>query len=164
METIRNALKKDMPAVNGIINYYLVNDTANMNISPVNLSAREEIFLQVKEDGFTALVAQANGTIAAYAGLSKLFDKEGYKNSAEFSLYVKKEFTGNGIGARITKACLKQARGEGFLTTVASKITSDNEASIDLHKKFGFEKSGTFKNIGIKLGHFIDVELYQPFL
>lgn len=153
-----------MPAVNDIINYYIVNGTANLNILPVSLRTREEIFLQVKEDGFPALVAEANGTIAAYAGLSKLFDKEGYKNSAEFSLYVKKEFTGKGIGARITEACLKQARGAGFLTTVVSKITSGNEASIALHKKFGFKKSGTLKNIGIKFGHFIDVEIYQLFL
>ena len=55
---------------------------------------------------------------------------------------------------------LLRAKKLGYHTVVAG-ITSDNEVSIRLHKKFGFEFVGCFREVGYKFGKWQDVHFFQ---
>ncbi|MBT3439661.1 MAG: hypothetical protein HN438_02865 [Gammaproteobacteria bacterium] len=45
--------------------------------------------------------------------------------------------------------------------TLVSRIGGKSEASIHLHKKFGFSDIGTMKSVGKKFDEIIDVHLMQ---
>ena len=47
---------------------------------------------------------------------------------------------------------------------IVSVITSGNEASKKLHKKFGFNFFGTIHEVGYKKGKFQDIDNYELIL
>jgi phosphinothricin acetyltransferase len=57
-------------------------------------------------------------------------------------------------------ATLDAAREIGARLIVAS-ITSTNEASIKLHRQFGFEVMGTLRNAGYKFDRWLDTTYMQ---
>ena len=50
------------------------------------------------------------------------------------------------------------------LNIIAVIGDSDNMASINLHKKLGFRKVGTMRDVGFKFGRWLDVVLMQKTL
>ncbi|MBO5671505.1 MAG: GNAT family N-acetyltransferase, partial [Clostridia bacterium] len=56
------------------------------------------------------------------------------------------------------------ARQRGELHTIVSVITSGNDASVALHKKFGFTYCGTIREVGSKFGRMLDIQNYQLIL
>ena len=55
---------------------------------------------------------------------------------------------------------LSYAQTENRFLTIVSLITGDNEHSIYLHKKFGFEFGGRIKNAGFKFDRLLGVDIY----
>jgi len=53
---------------------------------------------------------------------------------------------------------------ESGLHTLLAIIVDDNEASIKLHSKFGFETVGRFKEVGYKFGKWLNVVIMQKML
>ena len=43
----------------------------------------------------------------------------------------------------------------------AIRITSDNLSSIHIHEKIGYRHVGTLKEVGVKFGKLLDVEIMQ---
>ena len=69
-----------------------------------------------------------------------------------------------GIGDQLMQAILTYARERDDIYTVVSVITGDNEKSIRMHKKYGFEDCGRLKEVGMKFGRRLDVVNLQLFV
>ena len=93
------------------------------------------------------LVARAGNDVLGWAALIPLSKKEAFSGVAEISIYIAAEFRGEGIGAKILKELIKVSKENGFWTLEAW-IFPSNQASLALHKKFGFRKVGLRKKIG----------------
>ncbi|MHA1146295.1 MAG: GNAT family N-acetyltransferase [Candidatus Helarchaeota archaeon] len=71
----------------------------------------------------------------------------GFPNTAvkgEFWIYqicVNNEFRGKHVGSKLFEAIVSQVRKEGY-TRMRSHLRFDNEHSLNIHKKFGFEICG----------------------
>ncbi|MHC4459786.1 MAG: GNAT family N-acetyltransferase [Planctomycetota bacterium] len=115
-------------------------------------------------DGHTSehpiLVGESKGAVVAWASLSKWSDRPGYSGTAEISLYVKREFRGQGIGRKIGEAIMNEGKRVG-LHTVVARIAEGNDASIHLAKTLGFRHVGVMKEVGRKFGKLLDVHLMQ---
>ena len=48
--------------------------------------------------------------------------------------------------------------------TIIAGIDATNEASLQLHKKFGFEEVAHFKQVGYKFKHWLDLQFLQLIL
>ena len=59
------------------------------------------------------------------------------------------------------EAILEEAKKDERTHTVVSVITSGNEASEKLHKKFGFEFCGRIKEVGMKFEKYQDIDNYR---
>lgn len=158
---IRPALESDLPALTKIYNEAVTATTATLDLKPWTVEARRDWFRAHNKRNYPLLVAMAGEEAAGYASLSPLFAMEAYAASVELSVYVDKEYRGRGIGGRLMEAVLTLARQDERTHMVVSKITADNAASIRLHEKYGFRKTGTLKEIAWKFGRRLDVELYQ---
>jgi len=76
---------------------------------------------------------------------------------AEFGIMLKEEFTGIGIGTRLSKKILQLARKETSYKIIESGYFAENKRSEKLHKKLGFKKYGRFpKGLKFKSGKYCD--------
>lgn len=73
--------------------------------------------------------------------------------AASFSVAIRKEFWGQGLGSALLSACVEQARQAGF-TWVQLCVHRDNAPAIALYEKFGFtlsERRGDELRMQLKL-------------
>lgn len=157
---IRRAKIEDLHEMLDIYNYEVVNGVATFDEVPVTYEQRKEWF-NVHKGKYILLVEEQDGKIAGYASVSKLFPKPAYDISGEVSVYVGKDFRGQGIGKALLKELLVQTEKEGNFVSLFSLITGTNEASIHLHEKLGFTYAGVLKESGMKFGKHLDVLIYR---
>ena len=86
-----------------------------------------------------------------------------YKYTVENSLYVHKDHRGKGYGKVLLSEIIKNATTQNY-HCVIGVIDSANKVSVELHKSFGFEWSGTIKQVGFKFGKWLDADFYQLIL
>jgi len=159
---IRTAEKKDLEAIREIYNEAVLNSTSTFDIEPRTKKQQVEWFRQHKGI-YSVIVYEINGEVKGWAALSKWSNRPAYKDTAENSVYVKKEFRNQGIGKALLNQLIKNA-GQVGLHTIIARIASENEISIKIHKDFGFEIMGVMKEAGKKFGKYIDVTFMQKML
>jgi phosphinothricin acetyltransferase len=157
---IRRAHEGDLPAILRIYNDEILAGTATWDEAPWTMARRREWFAG-HDDLTPVLVAEAaNGDVAGFAYLSRMSDKAGWRFTREDTIYIAPAYRGRGVGRVLLEALLAEARRIGLRLIVAS-ITSDNAASIALHRGCGFETVGTFRNAGFKFGRWMDTTYMQ---
>jgi phosphinothricin acetyltransferase len=87
-------------------------------------------------------------------------ERAAYQWTAEVGLYVDPTKRGRRYGTALYEELLTLLRMHGFRSAVAG-ITLPNDASIALHKKFGFDHVGTFADAGWKLDAWHAVDWWQ---
>ncbi len=102
-----------------------------------------------KDENFGAQkIAAANqkGEILAWGSLSDYHPHEGYRITAEISVYAAPEARGKGLGWRLVNFMLERAPEFGIKNIVAL-IFSSNAASLNLFAKFGFARWGELPEV-----------------
>jgi L-amino acid N-acyltransferase YncA len=159
---IRPATESDLPAILAIYNDAVENSTAIWNETPVDLENRSAWFKERTGRGFPVLVADAGGAIG-YGSFGDFRPFEGYRVTVEHSVYIAKESRGQGAGAALLEALIKDAKRLNKKNMIGA-IDAANAASIKLHEKFGFVEAGRMPGVGIKFGKPVDLLLMQKVL
>jgi len=159
MLNIRPATQTDLPAITEIYNEAILNTAATFDTQPKSLQEQEQWFAS-HDARHPVLVAEQDGTIVGWASLSAWSDRCAYADTAEASVYVRKEYRGKGVG-RLLSVALLEAGEKAGLHTVIARITGGNEASLRLAQSAGFELVGTMKEVGRKFGRLHNVHLLQ---
>jgi phosphinothricin acetyltransferase len=105
-------------------------------------------------------VLDEQGTIGGYAYASPHRDRAAYRWSADSSVYLEAEFRGRGAGRALYSALFELLRLQGYFRVHAG-ITLPNDASVGIHKAFGFQPIGIYPAVGYKHGSWHDVAWYQ---
>ncbi len=153
---IRDAREDDMGAVMEIYNDAVANTTAIWNDEQVDLENRLDWFRTRRGRGFPVLVAELDGRVVGYASYGDWRAFDGYRHTAEHSIYVHRDVRGNGIGRTLLASLIDRARAAGIHVMIAG-IEAENEASIRLHESFGFRVVGRFEEVGTKFGRWLDL-------
>jgi L-amino acid N-acyltransferase len=159
---IRKANLADLPAMLDIYNGAILNLTATFDLVEQTIEQREQWFHKFGEQ-HPLIVAEVNGEIAGYCGISPYNAKEAYAKTVEISIYLSDKHRGKGIGNALMKDIIDRSRELGFHTIIAG-ITEGNDASIRLHEKYGFEFAGKLKEVGFKFGEWQNVLYLQLLL
>jgi phosphinothricin acetyltransferase len=138
-----------------IYNYYVKNThhTFETELKTTNEMAQK---IRAINSSYPFLVYEENGKILAYAYASQWKERQAYKQTIESSIYLKQGEEGKGIGTGLYTELIAKLK-EMNLHCVLGGISLPNNASIALHEKLGFKKSGVLKEVGFKLGKWIDV-------
>lgn len=102
------------------------------------------------------IVYEDGGRVLGYAYAGPHRTRAAYVWSVESSVYLADEARGRGVGRALYTALFEILRAQGYANAYAG-VTLPNEASLGLHRAFGFETVGVFRRIGFKLGAWHDV-------
>ena len=89
--------------------------------------------------------------------------KPAYRHTVEDSVYLAAGRTGQGLGRALLGPLLARCGQAGARQVVAviADAGADSEASIALHRSFGFAHAGRLARVGHKHGRWIDTVLMQ---
>lgn len=154
---IRRAQPGDLPALTELYNHYVRETSITFDIEPWTVEGRERWLWQYAETGRHQLfVACREGRPVGYAGSTRFRTKAAYETTVETTVYLAPDETGAGLGRRLYET-LFDALGREPIRRLVAGITLPNEASLALHRRFGFEDVGVFHEVGFKFERYWDV-------
>ncbi len=160
---IRSANENDLEQLLAIYNDIILNTTAVYQYQPHSLQMRKEWFETKQQQGFPVFVAEDNDRIAGFSTLGAFRNWQAYKYSVENSIYVASDNRGKGVGKLLMPPLIKAAIKMNMHTIIAG-IDATNIASLQLHKRFGFEEVACFKQVGYKFNRWLDLQFLQLIL
>lgn len=161
---LRPATISDAAAIGEIYNLEVRESTATMDLVQRSLDEQRE-WIANRSGAFAAIVAvqQSSGSIVGFASLSPYKSRAGYRSTVEDSVYVHRDFTGQGIGKDLLGRLVELARESGFHSIIA-RIEASGSASRALHASCGFDLVGIEREVGRKFNRWLDVALMQLLL
>ncbi|EAR09826.1 GNAT family N-acetyltransferase [Reinekea blandensis] len=149
--TIRPVNQSDLNALVTILNHYISKTAVTFDTQTYTAETRMPWFSQFAETGrHQCLVAEAdNGQILGYANSGTLRPKAAYDTSVEVSVYTDHQNSVKGLGSKLYEALFLRLADEDVHRAHAL-ITLPNDASVGLHRKFGFYDVGTLHEAGRK--------------
>lgn len=160
---IRDAEPRDAAAIAAIYNDAVANTTAVWHSRQVTAAERAAWIAQRQTDGFPVLVAESGESALGYATYGPFRAFEGYRHTAELSIYVDARARGGGIGAALLQALIDTARQRGIHVLVGC-VDAENAGSIRLHERFGFTQSGHMHQVGRKFDRWLDLAILERVL
>ena len=157
--TIRPATANDLDAIRAIFNYYVARSTCTFQIEPETAEERGAWF-RVRSARHPVTVAEAERTVIGWAALSPWKSRCAYAHSAEVSVYVHHKRHRRGVGRALLLDLIERAKGAG-LHTIIGGACSEQTASLALQAALGFERVGTFRQVGRKFDRWLDVTYMQ---
>jgi len=157
--TLRDAHASDLATIDRIYDHYVRTSTCTYQLEPGGLLVRAAWFA-AHDARHPVVVACEGGVIVGWGCLSPFRDREGYRFTAEDSVYVDPIAHGRGVGTRILTDLLERASSLGYHTVVAG-ISAEQVPSVRLHTKLGFVEVGRLREVGRKFGQWLDVLFMQ---
>lgn len=109
------------------------------------------------------IVAQDNGTVAAWGSLNPYSPRDCYRFVADFSVYVERAYRGKGAGSAVLTRLTELAREHGYHKLVLSAFPT-NKGGMALYTKQGFRTVGIFKEQGMLDGKWVDTIIMEKLL
>jgi L-amino acid N-acyltransferase len=161
--TIRLADSRDAEAIRTIYNLEVAESTVTFDLVPRSLEDQLE-WLDEHSGGHPAIVAvDEAGVLMGFGSLSPYKERPAYRPTVEDSIYVHRDQRGSGVGRLLLAELVRLAQTYGYHSVVA-RIVGGHDASISLHAAYGFELVGVEKEVGRKLGRWLDVVIMQRML
>jgi phosphinothricin acetyltransferase len=153
----------DAPAIRDIYNLEITDSTVTFDLVPRSLED-QLAWIDEHTGGHPAVVAvDPGGRLVGFGSLSPYRSRPAYAPTVEDSVYVEGTFRGQGVGTAILEELVRLGRSHGFHSAIA-RIVGGHEASISLHRRCGFTEIGREREVGRKLGRWLDVVLMQRML
>lgn len=161
---MRPATSQDLPALLAIYNTEVNHSTATFDLQEKTIEEWTKWFQNHVDETHPIFIAEAEGQVSGYASLSQYREKEAFKTTVELSIYIDKQYRGNGIADALMQHVIQYAKETEGIHCIISVITTGNEVSTHLHKKYGFTYAGTLREVGIKFGEYCGIDHYQLIL
>jgi L-amino acid N-acyltransferase YncA len=149
---VRDAVEADLPAIVDIYNQSIPDGWSTADTKPITVAERVEWFRKHNPQKRPLWVAQIDGKIVAWIGLTSFYGgRPAYDATAEVSLYVAAPHRGRGIGRELKKRMIGHCPTIG-VTTLLSMYFDHNEATRHLNEQFGFQTLGHLTEIAVVNG------------
>jgi phosphinothricin acetyltransferase len=147
----------DLSAINDIYNHYILNTAITFDIDPKSVADRREWGASLGDQGpYQCFVATTEEKLLGWACSGAYRPKAAYRTSVEASIYLDPDAGGRGVGTLLYAALFDALKNEDVHRVLAA-ITHPNEASVALHRNFGFSDIGLFEEVGRKFEKYWDV-------
>ncbi|MGP5199324.1 GNAT family N-acetyltransferase [Brachybacterium alimentarium] len=144
-----------------VYNHVVQHTTAIWNDDTVDVRNRADWIAARQQADFPVLVAvDEAGAVLGYASYGPWRPHDGYRHTVEHSVHVREGLRGRGIGTLLLQAVIDRARAQGRHVMIAG-VDAGNEASLRMHERLGFERTGVLREVGTKFGRWLDLAFLQ---
>lgn len=167
---IRSATPADAAELLEIYTPYVRDTAISFELEP---PTEEEFARRIKGilGRYPYIVAEKNGSIAAYAYASAFKERAAYDTSVEMSIYVRKEFRGHGFGKLLYTELERLLRLQNVQNVNACIAYTDDEndpyltnGSTRFHERMGYTTVGCFHKCAAKFGRWYDMIWMEKFI
>lgn len=158
---VRPSKAGDIAVIAEIYGYHVLNGLASFELMAPSVNEMGKRRADLIGRNFPYLVAEIGGRLVGYAYASLYHTRPAYRFALEDSVYIHKDFAGQGVGRLLLDALIEACEKIGCRQLIAVIGDSDNAASIKLHAACGFKRTGTLKAVGFKFGRWADSVLMQ---
>ena len=163
--SIRDARLEDMPDVREIYNHYVANSTVTFDEVAQSLRETRSKFQHLKKLGMPYLVAESpSQQILGYAYVYPWKEKAAYRFTVENSIYLRAASPGKGLGRVLMGELITASKAAGLKEIIAVIADKGAEASIKMHRDFGFKEIGRMGKVGFKFERWLGTVLMQKSL
>lgn len=156
--------ERDLPGIVGILNDVAASSIANFDTRATSVAERRDWFGQFSTAGpYRLFVARRGGRTVGYASTRPYRAHEAFRETVEVGIAVDAGCRGQGVGSSLYHALFESIADEQIHLVVAG-IAVPNDASVALHRKFGFTEVGIFREYAVKNGQYISSLWMQRFL
>lgn len=157
---IRDATVDDAAAIAQIYNPYVRDTVITFEYDEVAVEDMGARIARVLEQGFPWLVVEQDDAVVGFAYAAPYRPRAAYVHSVETTIYLARGAEGRGLGRSLFGALLDRLPAAGVHTAI-SLVALPNDASIALHRAFGFREVGVLVESGRKFDRWIDVAYLQ---
>jgi L-amino acid N-acyltransferase YncA len=158
---VRAAAPADLRRIAAIYAHYVTTSVATFEEVPPTVAHWRRRIDDLAARSLPFLVAEADAVVCGYAFASLWRPKPAYRHTVEDTVYVAPSCTGRGLGSALLGALLAGCEGAGARQVIAVIADTGSDASVMLHRRFGFAYAGRLCRVGHKHGRWIDTVLMQ---
>ncbi|MEP4546965.1 MAG: N-acetyltransferase family protein [Saccharospirillum sp.] len=152
---IRSGKLTDVVGITDIFNFYIENTNARFEEIPFTVKNRQEWFSQFSNDAKHQLyVATENEVLLGFACSQQYRAISAFDDTVEVTVYLAKGAKGKGLGSKLYTQLFSSISTYG-VHRLLSGVALPNDASVALHKRFGFKEVGVFNEYAKKHGQYI---------
>jgi L-amino acid N-acyltransferase YncA len=152
---LRELRREDWPAVKAIYEQGIAGGNATFETEAPSWDDWDRAHLEGHR-----LVALQEGEVVGWAALAPVSGRCVYEGVTENSVYVADSAQGRGVGRALLEELIERSEREG-IWTIEAGIFPENEASIELHRRWGFRVVGVHERLGKQHGVWRDVVLME---
>lgn len=158
---ILDATAAHAAGITAVYNHVVQHTTAIWNDDTVDVRNRADWIAARQQADFPVLVAvDEAGAVMGYASYGPWRPHDGYRHTVEHSVHVREGLRGRGVGTMLLQAVIDRARAQGRHVMIAG-VDAGNEASLRMHERLGFERTGVLREVGTKFGRWLDLAFLQ---
>lgn len=144
-----------------IINYYVANSTAYFSQTLLEKSSISDM---LNDKSILPRYVVLSGKELVGFGYAYNFRPEStFSQTVKLTYWLKDGFTRKGIGSKLYDILESELR-DLKISNILVNISSENTASLNFHRAFGYKECGNFEKIGYKNGRYFDLVWLQKFL
>jgi phosphinothricin acetyltransferase len=158
---IRPATAADLADAQSIYAHHVLFGTGSFEEVPPSLEDFQGRFAAITGASHPYLVATDATGVLGFGYYGPFRTRAAYRFTVEDSLYVRANAMGQGVGRALLTALIAQARAAGMTQMLALIGDSANAGSVRVHEGCGFSHAGVMRDVGYKLGRWLDVVTMQ---
>lgn len=160
--TIRPATDADAGPICAIHNQGIDDRVATLDTTLRTMDGTRD-WLAERGPRHPVVVADLNGTTVGWASLNRFNPRAAYDHVADFSVYVERDWRGEGIGRQLLDHIVHLARAIGYHKMVLAAMAY-NDAGLALYTRSGFSRVGIYREHGQLDGTWVDVVIMEKLL
>jgi len=154
---IREATDADLPFIVDIVNMAIVSSPYVWTEVPTTIDVRRRWLEEHQETNYPVLVAvdPDDGSVLGWSSLSPFRARDGYRFTAEVSIYVHPRAQRCGVATQLVAALEPMAHARRCHALIAV-IDAEHVASVALFERFGYAEHGRLPEAGRKFNAWRD--------
>ncbi len=156
---IRQLIEADIADITALYNHYVENGVETFETEKMTEGSMRARAMWISLDN-PYYVCRQDGKLAGFAYAHVWKERAAYCNTYEVSIYLDPACRHQGIGTQLMKRVIADCMDSGCHALVAC-VTGINEASRCFFEKLGFKQVSHFKEVGYKMGMWLDVVDYE---
>ena len=158
---VRAATEADAEALAAIYGHAVLHGLGTFEEAAPSPAEMVQRLAAVTARGLPYLVAEVDGAVAGFAYAGPFRPRAAYRYTVEDSVYIAPDRIGQGVGKALLSEVIAACEVMGLRQMVAVIGDSGNAGSIGLHRSLGFEDTGIGRDVGYKLGRWVDIVWMQ---